>query len=471
VAGPRLLPGLLLPGLLLHGLLLPGLLLPGLLLPALLLIASCKMLVPPATPDSSLRVAIVDVTIVDVVAGSVLPHGTVVVADGHITAVGESARVGVPHDARVVDGRGRFLIPGLWDMHSHSLWSPEAMRTFLPLYVANGVTGIRDMGGRLDVLATARAAQRQGKVAYPRIVAAGMILDGPEPVQADVSIAVADAAAARTTVDSLAHDGVDFIKVYTLLPRDAYFAVIEEARRLGLPVAGHVPAAVTIEEAARAGQRSIEHLHDELEPLCTPQGAVQCRRLAAVFRQYHTWQVPTLVALRKGFFDDEAIVRDPRLRYIPRGLREDWLAERAARIGRGAEHLAGKRRRYADEEWLAGFLAREHVGLLAGTDAGTAFCYPGFSLHDELGRLVQAGLSPLDALRTATLAPAEFLGKRDSMGAIAVGQDADLVLLRSNPLADIAATREIDAVLLRGRVLDRRDLDALLATVAGAVEK
>ena len=435
------------------------------MLAGLLSLAGCATREPSAMWNPHARVAIRDVTVVDVVTGSLRPHSTVIVMDGRITAVGAAARLPMPPGARILDGRGRFLIPGLWDMHSHSLWSAEAMRTFLPLNVANGVTGIRDMGGRLDVLDTARAALRQENVAYPRIVAAGVILDGPEPVQADVSIAVADAAAARMAVDSLAQEGVDFIKVYTLLPRDAYFAVIQEARRLGLPVAGHVPAAVTIEEAARAGQRSIEHLHDELEPLCTQRDGARCRQLAAVFRQFHVWQVPTLVALRKGFFDDEAIVRDPRLRYIPRGLREDWLAERAARISRGADHLAGKRRRYADEEWLTGFLAREHVGLLAGTDAGTAFCYPGFSLHDELGLLVQAGLSPVDALRAATSAPAEFLGKSDSMGTIAVGRDADMVLLRSNPLANIAATREIEAVVLRGRVLDRLDLDGLLASV------
>lgn len=436
------------------------------MLAGLLALAGCATREPSATWNPHARVAIRDVTVVDVVTGSLRPHSTVIVMDGRITAVGAAARLPMPPGARILDGRGRFLIPGLWDMHSHSLWSAGAMRTFLPLNVANGVTGIRDMGGRLDVLDTARAALRQENVAYPRIVAAGVILDGPEPVQADVSIAVADAAAARMAVASLAQEGVDFIKVYTLLPRDAYFAVIQEARRLGLPVAGHVPAAVTIEEAARAGQRSIEHLHDELEPLCTQRDGARCLQLAAEFRQFQVWQVPTLVALRKGFFDDEAIVRDPRLRYIPRGLREDWLAERAARIGRGADHLAGKRRRYADEEWLTGFLAREHVGLLAGTDAGTAFCYPGFSLHDELGLLVQAGLSPVDALRAATSAPAEFLGKSDSMGTIAVGRDADMVLLRSNPLANIAATREIEAVVLRGRVLDRVDLDGLLASVA-----
>jgi hypothetical protein len=303
------------------------------------------------------------------------------------------------------------------------------------------------------------------------VIAAGEVLDGPQPVQADISIPVADAAGATAAVDSLAQAGVDFIKVYTLLPRDAYFAVLAEARRLGLAVAGHVPAAVTPEEAALAGQRSIEHLRDEIEPFCSPGDAAACARLAAVFRGEPTWQVPTLVVLRaKAFFDDPALTTDPRLRHVPVELRREWLAEREGKLRRGADYLASKRARYADELWLTGFLAREGVPLLAGSDVGSAFSYPGFSLHDELELLVEAGLTPLEALRAATLAPAEYLGTRDSMGAIAVGQAADLVLLRADPLAEIRATREIDAVVLRGRVLERRDLDRLLEAAAGARE-
>lgn len=427
---------------------------------------------PVQAEDSQAPVAIHDVTVVDVVAGILLPHTTVVSIGGRIATVGPAAAAAVPPGAQVIDGGGRFLIPGLWDMHSHSLWSPEAMQTFLPLYVAQGVTGIRDMGGRLSVLAAFRESVTRDNPPWPRVIAAGEVLDGPQPVQADISIPVNDAAQATAAVNSLSRAGVDFIKVYTLLPREAYFAALAEARRAGLPVAGHVPAAITPEEAALAGQRSIEHLRDEIEPFCSPRAANACARLAAQFRTERTWQVPTLVVLHfKAFFDGPAVTTDSRLRYMPPALRAEWLAERQAKLQRGSDYLASRQARYADEMWLTRFLAQEGVPLLAGSDAGTAFSYPGFSLHDELALLVEARLTPLDALRAATLAPAEYLAARGSMGAIEAGQVADMVLLRGNPLASIGATREIDAVVLRGRVLDRQDLDALLATVAATVEE
>ncbi len=438
-------------------------------LPALLAALALAACTGPGTQsraEAEVPVVIRDVTVVDVVSGTLRPGSTVIVVGSRITGVGPSATTGVPRGARVIDGSGRFLIPGLWDMHSHSLWSPEAMRTFLPLYVAHGVTGIRDMGGRLPLLAAFRDSLRQREHPWPRVIASGEVLDGPQPVQAEISIPVTDTARARTIVDSLARAGVDFLKVYTLLPRDSYFAVLAEARRAGLPVAGHVPGDVTPEEAARAGQRSIEHLRDEIEPFCSPRDAAACARLAEVFRTERTWQVPTLTVLRaKAFFDDSTLARDPRLRYLPPALAAEWLAERQGKLRRGREYLASKRARYADEAWLTGFLTRERVPLLAGSDAGSAWAYPGFGLHDELALLVEAGLTPLEALRAATLSPAEFLAARDSMGAIAVGQVADLVLLRADPLSRIGATREIDAVVLRGRVFDRAALDALLDTV------
>lgn len=435
-------------------------------------LAACAGRQSPSLEPAQASVVIRDVTVVDVVAGTLRPQTSVISVGGRIAQVAPTATTAVPPGAQVIDGRGRFLIPGLWDMHSHSLWSLEAMQTFLPVYVAQGVTGIRDMGGTLPVLAALRDSVRRDDPAWPRVIAAGPILDGPMPVHADVSFPVADPASATAAVDALKQAGVDVIKVYTLLPREAYLATLAAARRAGLAVVGHVPAAVTPEQAARAGQRSIEHLRDEIEPFCSPEAVAECTALASVFRAESTWQVPTLVALRpKAFFDDPAIITDARLRYVPSSLRAEWVAERQARLDRGGGYLASKRARFADEVWLTGFLAQQQVPLLAGSDAGTAFSYPGFSLHDELALLVEAGLTPLEALRTATLGPAEYLAARDSMGAIAVGQVADMVLLRSNPLASIAATREIDAVILRGRAFGRADLAEVLEAVAARMRQ
>lgn len=408
-----------------------------------------------------------DVTVVDVAAGSLRPHSTVTVQGSRIIGVAHASEATRSTGALVIEGNGRYLIPGLWDMHSHSLWSPGTVRAFLPLYVANGVTGIRDMGGQLPILAQVRDSMRIQDPLWPRVVAAGEVLDGAQPVHPDISTPVSDAASARDAVRSLAHAGVDFIKIYTLLPRDAYFAVMAEARRFGLPVAGHVPADVTVTEAARAGQTSIEHLRDEIELFCSPLDIEMCERLADTFRLNMTWQVPTLTVLHnEAFFADQGFATDSRLRYLPSGLRKEWLAERESKLQRGSDYIAVKHKRYEDAAWLTGFLSRERVPLLAGTDAGNAFCYPGFSLHDELRLLVAAGLTPIKALRAATLAPAEYFGARDTMGTIAVGHVADMVLLRSNPLENIGATREIEAVVLRGRVLHRRRLDELLDATA-----
>ncbi len=424
-------------------------------------LAACR------APDGEAALAIRDVTVIDVVDGVARPAMSIVMRGSRIVQVGPADATPIPRGAQVIDGRGRFAIPGLWDMHSHSLWSDAAMRSFLPLYVIHGVTGIRDMGGTLATLDAYRDTMTRADPPWPRVVAAGMVLGGPQPIQPDIAIAVPDSSAAVAVVDSLARRHVDFIKVYTLLPRAAYDAAIAEARRVGLPVAGHVPAGITPRQAAQAGQRSIEHLRDEIEPYCRRTDTLACAALAAIFRADSTWQVPTLAVLwSKAHFDDSTLSSDPRLDQLPPAVRAEWLASRASKLQRGPEYAAEKRERYATEVWLVGFLAAHHVPLLAGTDAGNPWVYPGSGLHDELELMVSAGLTPLEALRAATLNPAIYLGARDTLGSVAPGQVADLVLLRANPLDDIRATRQVESVILRGQLLDRATLDAMLAEVA-----
>jgi hypothetical protein len=413
-------------------------------------------------PDIVIR----DVSVVDVLTGQLLPHTDVAVREGRIISLDTHLPEERPRDGvRIVNGSGKFLIPGLWDMHAHTLWAREAVTTFLPLFVSQGVTGVRDMGGSLEFLHDARDSIARGAW-YPTLVAPGPILDGPEPVQASISVAVGDSSRAVQVVDSLAAGGADFIKVYTLIPRQAYLAVLAAAARRHLIVAGHVPAEISPIEAARLGQRSMEHLRDELEPYCTRQTADTCTPMLAVFKEHQVWQVPTLYILRmKSSLDDSSLAHDPRLEYIVPVIREEWLSTRASRARRSAAYFQGKRERVPGEIWLTGLIFRDQGHILAGTDAGDSFSYPGFSLHDELGLLVTAGLSPLDALRAATIEPARFLGAEDTLGSISPGARADLVLLRENPLADISATRTIEAVILRGRLLDRTSLDSLMAVV------
>lgn len=423
-----------------------------------------------ASPAPQIRlpqVIIEDVTVVDVIAGRLVPHTDVVIEGERISRV-ESHDPVRPSFSRRVDGRGKFLIPGLWDMHVHALWEREALANFLPLFVSQGVTGVRDMGGTLALLTEARDSIAAGAW-YPSVIGAGPIIDGPEPVQKEISVAVGDSSRARLMVDSLADGGADFIKVYTLLPREAFIAVLDEAARRHLAVVGHVPADVTPAEAARLGQKSMEHLRDEIEPFCTRQTVDQCIPMLAEFKRHGVWQVPTLHVLRmKSLLDDSSLGQDPRMEYLMPSLRQEWRSIQASRAGKAAAYFQEKRSRVLDEIWLTGLIFRDQGHILAGTDAGVEFSYPGFSLHDELALLVRAGLSPLDALRAATIEPARFFGKEDSVGSIRPGQRADLVLLNQNPLADISATRAIAAVVLRGRLLDRSALDSLLTTIRDA---
>ncbi len=417
-------------------------------------------------------IAIVDVTVVDPASGQAQPDMTVTVGGDRILDVGPKADVRVPGTTRVIDGRGKYLVPGLWDMHVHALWDPAVQETFLPLFVANGVTGIRDMGGPLEAALAGRAAVRSGQLIGPRIVAAGPILDGPEPVHPSISWPIGNAREARAAVDSLRWAGVDFIKVYTLLPRDAFFAVAERAHEFGLPLAGHVPAEVDPAEAAKVGMLSIEHLRSELGGLCDPNVGSVCDSLFAVLRKQRTWNTPTLIVRRvsaRGY--DSSVVDTTRLRFIPAIVRADWEAAREKVQTRSSEEVLRLAVRTTRERELAGAVYRAQLKLLAGSDAGDRFSFPGFSLHDELVLLVEAGLSPRDALASATIHPAMALGVADSLGTLARGMLADMVLLDANPLEDIRNTQRISAVILNGRLFDRVALDALLEQIAAAASR
>jgi imidazolonepropionase-like amidohydrolase len=297
-------------------------------------------------------------------------------------------------------------------------------------------------------------------------------------------------------VDSLAALGVDFIKVYSLLPRDAWLAIVGAAKHAKLPFVGHLPRGVTAAEASDSGQKSIEHLEGILQA-CADRDSVrqaaaaagddrQQRQAAAVrailatydagrctdlfgrFARNGTWQTPTLVNTRNNaFFEDLRGTHSERLDYLPHYLRAWWTPERNVHLeDRTPERIAELRAISAALQKVVGDLHRAGVRLLAGTDmGGNVLNYPGWSLHDELELFVEAGLSPMEALRTATSNPAEFLGLTDSLGTIATGKLADLVLLEADPTADIRNTRRIAAVMTRGRLLDRSALDALLADV------
>src|SRR5215471_11555980 len=411
--------------------------------------------------------ALVHVSIIDVNAGVVRPGMTVVVVGDRIAEVGPAEQVSVPAGTRVVDAAGKFLMPGLWDMHVH--WYDKQS---LKLFTANGVTGVRQMFG-YPVHLEWRRELEAGTLTGPRMVLASPIIDGPRPFWPD-SIAVSNPDDGRRAVQKVKKWGADFVKVYSYLPRDAYFAIAEESRQEHIPFAGHVPWSVSAAEASDAGQKSIEHLTgvllacsaQEAEirnriPQATPfagRAGIEARAIQtyeekkarALFERFvknGTWQCPTLTVLRSSaYLDDKDFRDDRRVRYMPAQVRQRWERREESRSGNrnAPSNDALAKTIYSRYLEIVGAMNKAGVPILAGTDTGNPYCFPGFSLHDELALLVEAGLTPIEALTAATLSPAKFLGLEGSLGTVEKNKLADLVLLDANPLDNIRNTTKIN---------------------------
>jgi imidazolonepropionase-like amidohydrolase len=444
---------------------------------------------------STAAVAITHVTVIDATGAPPQPEMTVIVEDGHIAALGRSAGLRPPAHATVVNARGKYLIPGLWDMHVHEVfgdWLPRNEQVVPPLFVANGITGVRDMGGDLDVLLEWRAQIAAGRLLGPRMIIAGPMLDGPIP-RFPSSAPVANAADARRVVDDLTKRGVNFIKIQSLIPRDGYFAAADEAKRLGMVFVGHVPDAVRASEASNAGQKSIEHFTGIFEGCSTiedklvtgtPRGPGpnvrtydpgRAQKLIALMARNRTWQVPTLVWEHgQWLVDDIDLSHDPLTKYAPAAWKDHtWpMFVHDIMQSMDTDPLPVRKRFFQMELDMTLAMFRAGVPFMAGTDtAAGVHVFPGFSLHQELSLFVRAGLTPMQALQTATRNPAEFMGRLKDLGTIEQGKLADLVLLDANPLDDIGNTRRIRAVVLAGRYLDRNRLDQMLKGVEEAAAK
>jgi hypothetical protein len=370
----------------------------------------------------------------------------------------------------------------------------------LPLLVANGITTVRDMGGRVDFLKGLRSEIESGKRPGPQIFFTGPYLDG-EPPAFQPSIIVRNRSDAAAAVRQLKSEGVDFIKVQSRLNREGYFAIAEECRAQGMRFVGHVPDTVSALEASQAGQASIEHLTGVLVATSTREDGLRSEQLApgpanesmdaavergrawqrellgslstqkadALVQEFvrnQTWQVPTFPTLvHMGFLTPETdLGNDARLKYVPSKLRAIWEQGRKAQFEhRDATDFALRAEIVRRSLEVVGRMNAAGVAIMAGTDAAAPNVFPGFSLHEDLFFLVRAGLTPMQAMQAATLKPAEFLGRSEEQGSIGVGKRADLVLLDANPLEDIRNTQKIRAVVLNGKLLERGDLDGLLA--------
>lgn len=446
------------------------------------------------------------VTVVDTRTGKLARNRAIVIDNGRIVRV---VRAGsVKGQARTIDAGGKFAVPGYLDMHAHPLTSTSPA-TSLPLMVANGITGYRQMGGDPGLL----AARRAGTLAVPRIAPAllampGMVMAGP---------LAADPQAAAAEVRKQKAEGADFIKVVDLGP-DAFFAVLDTARELGLPVAGHQPASVDVRAAVARGMHAIEHLGPNaamFEACSTDEAAIRqaygkvatkggnikfdlppealkrltanpqllvdeagfrqlrhvldtydeakCVALAKTLARSGSWQVPTLIRLRAmELGNDSAFREDPNLRYITADDRQMWLQVGDSFSTRlSAESRDTLRQLYARQLKLVKLLDRSGVDMMVGTDFGGQWLVPGFSIHQEFDLLGEAGLSPLRILQMTTLNGARFLGREATMGTVEAGKDANLVLLDANPIAAVANLHGIDAVVLAGTYYGRGDLDAI----------
>ncbi len=458
-------------------------------------------------PQKTKSLAIEHVTVIDVDGGPELADQTVIVKGDSISAVAKSGSVEIPKDAQRIDARGKFLIPGLWDMHTHvaginanPVW---AKQTLLPLLVANGITGIRDMGGDLDALESWRREIESGTLVGPEIVAAGPMLlpqrrpgapaEPPDPA----ILRIGTMEEARAAVDSLQKRGADFIKIIEV-SRGNYFAIADESKKDSIPFAGHIPSDITATEASNGGQKSIEHIiYSSLAFDCSAQedelrrkkqeasskrdeqavaditdeanrtfSAEKASVLWQSFKKNSTWVTPTLFSIWVNAHQLETSPDDPQLAYLPASLRKEWTpAKNPTKDDR--DTAAWWQRQFENDRKLTGEMHSAGVRLLAGSDSLDRYNFVGTSIHLELQMLVSAGLTPVEALRTATLNPAEFLAIAKS-GRVSTGYRADLVLLDGDPTKDITNTRKIAAVVLRGRFLTRAELDEMLEKARAA---
>ena len=449
----------------------------------------------PGAAAQSADILIRHATVVDVEHGRVIADQAVATAGDRIVAVGGDAAIAKSWQAaRTIDAQGRYLIPGLWDMHVHFGGGPELIeenRALLPLYVAHGITTIRDCSGDLpDEVLAWRGEIARGALFGPTLLSSGPKIEGIKPVWKG-TLETGSEADVDAALKKLLGLQVDFVKITdsTLRP-ELFLYAVRQAHAAGLRTSGHIPMALTVRQAVDAGLSSIEHLDYAFDAGVKDEASIAAdfaagridraeasRRLDAGFDPATALQAYRYLASKKvsvtptlnggriiAWLDRDTHASDEYLRYIGPKLRKtyEWRIQRAAQADAAA--IEQRHRHYERVAAVLPMLQQAGVTIMAGTDAGflNSFNYPGIGLHDELALYVEKGLTPAQALSAATRAGPAWFGKLDRHGAIGVGKAADLVLLERNPLEDIAATRAIRTVILRGAIHERDDLDRML---------
>jgi imidazolonepropionase-like amidohydrolase len=438
---------------------------------------------------SNAVIAFINVDVVPMDKERVVQNQTVIVRDGRIVAMAAAGRVTVPKGAVKIDGRGQYLMPGLVDMHVHLEYFDRDAQ--LLLFLAGGVTTVRNMDGRANILEWRKRAADDNLLA-PTIFTAGAILEGKPPLRDDNRV-VETPAQAEVVVEEQKKAGYDFIKVYHTLNRETYLAIVAAAKKYGMPVVGHVPRSVGLRSALAANQKSIEHLEgytDEIEADDSPiknqrswlkrYFAVKIdeekiRRIADATQRASVWNVPTLIERRLSALSADELetrLKQPELKFLPPETADFWSGSNKRITGRmSPEDFARLAEGERVRNRLVKLLHDAGARLLVGTDTPNAFVIPGFSVLEELQNFVAAGLTPYQAIKAATKDAAEFLGASDEFGTISVGKRADLILVEGNPLGSVASLQQRAGVMVRGKWLTTKDLQKHLEELKASYTK
>ena len=415
--------------------------------------------------QSPQTVAFTNVTVLPMDSNRVLANHTVLVAKDRITAVGPSKSVRAPEGALIVDGQGKYLMPGIAEMHGH-IPPPTAPREFIDnvlfLYVAAGVTTVRGMQGAPGQLEL-REASKRGDIVAPNLYLAGPQFSGN-------SVTTPEEAVAR--VRQQKSEGWDLLKVQAGLTRPVYDAMAATAKEVGIRFGGHIPANVGVAHALEMGQETVDHIDgyaEELNGLARPVEEKPLQELVALTKKAGAWIVPTLVVWEtlRGPVTLESRTSLPELRYLPAAQVEQWTKQLDSRL-KNPEFRAAEAKIYIDNR--ARILRALHaagVGILLGSDAPQQFNVPGFSLHREMKSMADAGMAPYEILKSGTANVGQYFKAQDDFGTVAAGKRADLVLVDANPLQDVANLGRRSGVMIRGRWLPASEIDARLTRIAG----
>jgi imidazolonepropionase-like amidohydrolase len=441
---------------------------------------AAALLGPPAVslPDTTL--AFVDVTVIPMDRQQELPHQTVVVQGGRVSAMGPTDRVKVPAGSGRIDGRGKFLMPGLAEMHAHipSGEQPDSIieRTLF-MYVARGITTIRGMLGHPEHLELRSRAAR-GELLSPTIYTSGPSFNGN-------SVPTPEAAARMVTEQKAA--GYDFLKIHPGIRSEVFDTLAATARRAGIRLAGHVPEEVGLQRALAAGYITIDHLDGYVEAMARRGSSeesaffglnlgerLDLSRMPALVRATKSagvWNVPTQVLMENlvPAVSLEVLQQRPEMRYVSRETQSKWAEVKRSMLEETGSTAASVSKTMDVRRKLIKALHQADAGLLLGSDAPQIYNVPGFATHRELESLVGAGLTPYEALETGTRNIAAFFGTLPTTGTIEVGKRADLILLDANPLTDIRNTARQAGVMLRGRWLPKAEIETRLAVIARGV--